>query len=449
MKKAALTVSLLLLSGAAAYAGPFQPSQFEHKAALKGEFVPDTPASVNLPVGLVSKTTSRFSDLRLFDDTGQEVPYVIYGETEPGEKVTSFNFKVLSYEETDNEVTVVVERPVREGAYDRIEIVTPARDFKKKIQVLTSLDNGNEIPSEWLQYTDDSLFDFSSNIDLRKTRIHVSSTSSRYLKLILTDDRPAANGEQTLRLKYDGLEFEVGGMKEGPFRVDRIRGWRGKSRAGSTVLDTMTVEKPVRTINDSGDSIYFLGAVNLPVTSVTLQVEKKYFHRRVVLLGSDGDQDDDYREITSGTVYNIPGMDEPSVTVTSPARSYQYLRLKVINRDNPPLEIRKVDLHWPRSNLYFIPEKGRSYSLYFKGEEISRPSYELGQIIQKDPVRLVTYQELVLGEIKNNDEFSDEEVKPEREMTERAIFKIIILILVFGLSWWLFSLMRKLPKSEV
>ena len=346
-------------------------------------------------------------------------------------------------------MTVVVERPGKDEPYDRIEILTSARDFKKNVRVYSSTSSGEELPEIWKQLSDDTVFDFSSRIDLRKKKFEIDSTSSRYLKIVFTDERPAGEEEESIRLEYDGLKFEVGGLKDEPFRIDRIRGWRGEKRAGEAVLDRKIISQPGQIIDDNGDSIHNLGPVNLPVSQITLRVDRKYYHRRVELLGASSDNDEEYTSIGSGTIYNIPGMDDPSATFSVAARDHRYLKLRIVNRDNPPLDVLKLELAWPRNNLYFIPEKGRSYSLFFGGDDILRPDYELGQIIKGEHGILSSFPGLALENIRKNSGYEAGKPKPTKEITEKAAFKIVILVLVLGLAWWLYSLMKKLPRSDV
>jgi hypothetical protein len=440
---------ILLLVAAVAYAASVQPSQFRHQAGIEDGFTPDAPARVTLTEGVISKTSRAFSDLRLFDDKGLETPYVIYEEIVPGERETTFQFKVRSFDTDGDQVVVILERPENEKAYDRIDISTPARDFKKNVEVYTSSGSGDGLPGEWQMLASDTVFDFTSRIDLRKTRFQVGSTSSRYLKLVLTSEKAAGEEGQSIRLEYDGLQFEVGGMNREPFRIDRVSGWRGERRAGEPVMDRKVIIRPRHDVDDKGNSLYSLGPVNLPLSQVTLKVDRKYYHRNVQLLGADTDNDEDYIQTGSGTVYNIPGMDEPSASFSVAARHYRYMKLKVVNRDNPPLDIQQLELAWPRTNLFFLPEKDRSYTLFFGGDKISKPDYELGQIIKKEHEQLASYPVLSLeGTRKNSGYKASEPVKTTREATETAAFKIIVGLLVLGLGWWLYSLMKKLPAAS-
>ncbi|MDF1536852.1 MAG: hypothetical protein P1S46_10210 [bacterium] len=382
MKKMGNLLWCLVLAAAPVHAGSVQPSQFRHMVDIGDGFTPDTPARLTLTEEVLSKTARAFSDLRLFDDTGNEVPYVIYEEIVPGERETGFDFKVRSFDDTGDKVTVLVERPGKEKAYDRIEILTPARDFKKNVGVYSSPDTGEDLPGTWRKLADDTVFDFSSRIDLRKTRFGIPGTSSRYLNLVLTDERQVGEEEGSIRLEYDGLRFEVGGLNDEPFRIDRIRGWRGESRAGEPVLDRKIISRPGHIIDERGDSIYDLGPVNLPVSRVTLRVDRKYYHRRVELMGADSDSDEKYVRVGSGTIYNIPG-----------------------------------------------------------------PDYELAQVVRSEHGKLSSYPEPALKNVRNNPGFMAGKPESTKEITENTAFKIVILVLVLGLAWWLYRLMKKLPVS--
>ena len=447
MKRIACLVCCWLLLTAAARAGSVETSQFRYAVDVTGTVVPDTPVKLTLSEEVVSMASLGFKDLRLFDDRGMEVPYVIYNEIVPGEKETSFVFKVRSFESADSRDVVILERPEVEQDYNNIDIKTPARDFKKEVRIYTSNGQGDEIPGAWQFLKSDSIFDVSSQIDLRKTVIEMPGTGSRYLKLEIISDGTAGEGK-SIQLKYDGLEFRTEELNREPFRINRVSSTQGVSRAGKPVLDWKVVSKPDYVTDDNNDSIFELGLVDLPVIQVRLEVGRKYFHRSVKLLGAVKDDKKEYKSVGSGTIYRIPDLDKFSNSISSSILDERYLKLKVINGDNSPLDISKIELAWPRANLFFIPEKERSYTLNFGVENISKPEYEVGRIIKNNHEKLSTYSVLLLKKVRTNPGYVASKPATKKEITERAIFKIIIILLVLGLAWWLFNLMKKLPAAN-
>ena len=92
MKRMKNLLWCFILVATPVHAGSVQPSQFRHTIDIRDDFRPDAPARLTLTERVISKTSQAFSDLRIFDDRGHEVPYVIYEEIVPGERETNFDF---------------------------------------------------------------------------------------------------------------------------------------------------------------------------------------------------------------------------------------------------------------------------------------------------------------------------------------------------------------------
>jgi hypothetical protein len=442
-----ITFAAVFLAAACVHADSVQRSEFQYLAAIKGTLKPDVPMSVPINRDVISKTEPWFFDMRLFDSKGLEKPYVIYSEVEPGERKEAFKFKVISFDSSDEEVTIVLERPDLARRFTGIDINTPARNFRKSLQVLAG-PAGDGPDSSWRVVKAGMIFDFSSQVDLRKTTLDIPSTDEDFIKVVIRDESGTTSTGRQMRLKYDGLDFQVGGKPGEVFRVNSVTGWRGEEKERKKVYDREIVQNPVRTTDKNKNSVYDLGLVNLGISKVRFQVGNIHYHRRVELWKAGKPEEDDYRLVAAGTIYNIPGMKEPQNTFSIQASRYRYLRIKIINRDNPPLNLRGFELEWPRLNLYFIPDADRNYSLFFGSEQVSRPEYEIGNIIRNDPVKLQEYESLQLGTVRQNAGYDPDMSSLMKSRLEKTVLIVIIMVLVAALSWWLFALMRKMPGSD-
>ncbi|MBW1985408.1 MAG: hypothetical protein JRI53_11870 [Deltaproteobacteria bacterium] len=86
-------------------------SDFKYQAPVKGEEKQTVSVRLKLPHEIIKNTSAGFKDLRLFDDTGVEIPYVIYAQSRPKETPKYFTWEIVNYHYTDSTQTIVLKKP--------------------------------------------------------------------------------------------------------------------------------------------------------------------------------------------------------------------------------------------------------------------------------------------------------------------------------------------------
>lgn len=440
MRAALFIVSCAWLSTAAAVmAGP-SPSDFRATATIQGEFEPNTPVRVTLSREIISEAEPDFADVRLFDDRDQETPYVIYRQTEAHEAPTAFEFEIVAYDESEKRAVITLKRPDDAPAFRGIELVITGTDFKKEVRVAAGP------TTEALQeIATDTIFDFSSRIDLRDTSIAVPQTDAAFLRIVLEDKASRPSQKPDMRLRYEGLEFWTNGKAAGPIRVERILGWSGEKKPAENHFDHVAIDQPAATVDEDGNTVLDLG-VRLPVAHMTFDVANPYYYRRVQLLTADENGDGEYSVAGSGVIYRMPGQSEPhnKVVFNRPTRR---LRARVLNDDNPPLRVRNVEIAWIRRNLYLVPEPGRRYTLYVGSEDVATPKYELDRLIPSDHGKLAQYAAMSLAHLQPNSGYEPRIQASTREAAEHAIFVALVVALVCILGVWAYRLLSTMKTG--
>ena len=102
-------------------------------------------------------------------------------------------------------------------------------------------------------------------------------------------------------------------------------------------------------------------------------------------------------------------MKNPEDTIRCIQSSMKYLQLKIFNGDNPQLQISKIKIGWVKQNLYFVPESGRSYSLYFGSDKVEMPLYELKNLIAPEYEKLKQYKVIGTESITSNPYYKPQE----------------------------------------
>ncbi len=422
-------------------------SDFQYFARVTGDLRPGEPSVLNLTEEIVVRTSPSLTDLRVFDQSGIEIPYVVRPEVTAGTKAESFAFKILDFHDSKLGISTYLERPEGVTSFDQLEILTPNRDFKKKVQVSSS-PGGISWGGQYSDVGEGTIFDFTSQVDLRRTTIELPVVRDRYLSVRITDDSPVSPDGKPIHLKYDGLEFSVGGASKPPFRIDAVRGNGGRAMEEKPVFETKTIANPPSSVDANKVSVYKLGWIRIPVEKIALRIANQYYCRRVEVWGGDTEKDDEWRMLASGQAFNLPGMAAPECTVALPTGAFsRYLKIVIVNEDNPPLTVQSLDLSWRRLNLFFIPEVERSYNLVFGGKDIPAPRYDIARIIADEPAKVPSMPRCMAGAIQQNPGYDPELSLPAKEKRERTILRLVVLILIGALGFWLYRLLRKLPAT--
>ncbi|MHC4307659.1 MAG: hypothetical protein ACYSR7_03435 [Planctomycetota bacterium] len=420
-----------------------EQSEFHYTTQIESNFTPNALNCLPLNKEIVSETHNNFSDLRMFDDLGRETPYIIYRERKPPQEIKTFSFKVISYQDADGIIEIIIERPKNGTSYSSIQFITPNRDFKKSVNIMGSSDR-----NEWNDIASEAIFDFTSRVDLRKITIKIPEADYPYLKIYIKDDSSTGEDRADIKLLYKGIELAVNGDRRKIFRIDRIIASKGASFPSEEVLDYTYCNNREIFTDSEGNTVINLGRVNLPVTEIILQVENSYYYRFIELLESDSGEEESFHKLCSGNIYKITGMNNPEDTIKCPLPRREYLQLKILNGDNPQLRIRKIKIGWIKQNLYFIPESDRSYSLYFGSDEVEMPRYELKNLIAPDYQKLKQYKVIAIESIESIPYYKPQEpVVDKRKKIEKSIFTGVVLILVGGLGYWVYRLMKRIPTE--
>lgn len=443
MKWLGCFICILVLIGIWEIAGAVERSDFQFKAPLTGSKKAGMPVRLALPLAVIAETARGLTDLRLFDDLGTEVPYCIYKQRRPEQSSAYFMWQILDYHPAGSAQTIIMERPKQGGTFNALTLNTTARDFHKDITAYKSDDRRS-----WKQIAQGMIFDFSSHINVRKTTLELPKVDARYLKVILDDRvRPMEQAED-IQLRYKDLEFTLSGLKTGEIKIDGFTSDLRPTNLEAPLFDYAIIPSPQTFFDKDKNTIVALGRVNLPIERASLKIKNTYYYRIIELWTSEKDEEKAYSRVAQDVVYHIPGVSDRKSPLAFNQPQQAYVRLKVINQDNPPLQIEEVTVEWVRLNLYFIPELGRLYTLYYGGKRIDVPHYELQKLVPNQYDQLMRYAEWTIGGFQKNEVYKPKADLRTKEKFEKYLFTVLVILLVCGLAFWAFRLMKKIPGSR-
>lgn len=435
---------LFLSHSTALYA--LDTSLYEYSAPVVSEFKPGEPARVPLPQELLSKSRLGLqTDLRVVNDQGTEIPFVIQNRIEPGEVSQSFAFKITSYDQKQKKSLIVVKRPDKAPHFREVEFVTASEDFKKKVAIEASPDGKN-----WSPVATDMIFDFSSSIALSKIVVEIPRTDQPHLRLTLEDESTPLQKDPEFSLAYEGLQFKALGINTKSFRIAAIRGRTGPEQEEKPVYDILEIspEQFTVTADKEGNSLVNLGRIHLPVSEVVLDVANPYFYRQVEVVETEDEDGEDERVVGRGPLYRMTGMKNPENRLSFGETTLRHAWLRITNNNNPPLKLNGIELKWTRKDLTFIPEPGRNYQIFAGSDEAETPTYELQKVLSGDTQGRASYQELRLGAIEKNSSYKPGKgPKESRARREKTLFTAVILLVVALIGFWLVRLLRQVSAK--
>ena len=322
------------------------PSDWQHQQP----FDVSTPGLVklSLPIETLDAARAGLEDLRVYDDAGNELPYVVEHPA-PANKITR---RAQSFQTSLNpQNTVITIETGLTQPVANVSLDTPANNFIKSVQVEGSADGQN-----WRSVAQGkAIFRQPSGASL--LNIELPPGSWAWLRLTVDDQR-----SQPI-----------------PFTGARVEAAAGES--------TPSEDVPV-TIRDRQESpgetrlALNLPAANLDLSTIQIDSPDSLFTRQVTLaVPQIGEGSISEQSIGSGVIYRLTLEGKPvssslSVPLEAQVRSREVLLL-IRNLDSPPLNITAVHVQRRPVYLVFLAKKAGAHYLLSGNARCAAPQYDL------------------------------------------------------------------------
>jgi hypothetical protein len=443
-----LTVLFLLLLPSILCATTFySPEDFQFLASIKGPLKKNSIYRVWLSSDILRKCSSECKDIRVFDPDKQEIPYVITDNKITDRKKEAYTLEIKEYKDEPGVATLTVKMPGKNEQISKIYIDTPEHDFKKNVKVY-----GSDNMKTWHLITEDAIYDFSLQVDLRKTEIKLGKSDYLYYRISLIDTSKTNKMNQSIRLKYNGLDFSVNNLKFGKIRINRVIGKTFPKKGTSAIFDKFTFSSFSTVIDKERNTVIILEA-GLPFNRIAFKIDNPYYFRRFKIFYSETGKDNSYILMTQGKIYRfqISGFNEARNFLEYNAVKHKYFKFVIENNNNPPLEIRSINFEWVRKNLYFIALVNASeYTMYFGNPSIKKPVYDLSNFINQGNWHRHAYVNLDTATLLRNADYRPSPpVSTDRQTNiEKIILTSIVILLVVIIGYWLYMLIRKAEAKK-
>jgi hypothetical protein len=413
---ALVSLALLLISGVSLFAAdlpdPWRSWQFSRTIQISE---PAGLSKISVPVNLYANLDSGFADLRIVDDAGKEIPFLLYDKNirAPMERrlatIRENSFVPGQYTQ------LVIDTGEKIAFHNAVEIHTSQTDFIDWVEVA-----GSDDARTWRIVKDRAPISSFRKENIAGSRlVHYSDNNARFVRVRIF--------EAARQFPVSSVDILFSREFQEPVRTPLP----SQLASDPTAPATMS-----RWIAD-------LGLGSFPVSGVAIETSEPNFFRIVHMETSkDGKE---WQSYFSGEIYRYKqdNKEAESLRVFSGESWHQrFWRIEIVNGNDAPLAGAKPTLLAIPYFVLFYPQSGHSYRLIYGNAAARLPQYDLSRTF--DYHAEPNAKAAVLGEEEATANYLDPRPFSERHANLLWIALVIAAIL---LGYTAFSALR-IPTTK-
>ena len=396
--------------------------------------------AIPLDAQVYDKAKADLNDLRVVDTKDAECPYATFTQSET-KKDEQLKLNIISKQITHTESLITVELKGPSRPFNRIMVVPESNNFARKITIEGSDDNnawqiirkGSIVHAFAFQMTHHYFEQYTNEVyegygfgkySEEKLSVQFPEVKYRFVRVAI----PHGQDKEPVELK--GLE--IFSTKYTAGEEDLFRGKIIKIGPGAD-------PKSIETIID-------FGYRNLNMSSIDIVAGRSNYFRRVEIEGSNDLPG--WKSAGSGVIFSISVDEEKEENARIPiaGAGFRYLKIRIFNGDNKPIDIVTVTAKGLKRFLVIMPESGAQYRLLYGNPAAKAVSYDLGNLIRGKTID--SFGRGTLGNQVRNDKYVlYKEPKPWTE--ERPyILWIAMMAIILGLILLGFQVVKKVDNKK-
>ncbi len=317
------------------------------------QFSVDAPGLVkfSLPMETLDKARPALEDLRLYDEAGGELPYLI----EPPRPATKTPQTAKSFQVSLNPAnTVITLETGLAQPVDGVSLVTPSTSFIKSVQVEGSADG-----KRWEMLAQGQAI-FRQPGGASQLWIPVRAALWPWLRLTVDDRRSQP-------IPFSGAQIHAAGVE--PVLTEPLA-LNIAERHESPGETRLTLK---------------LGAANLDLATLQIETPEPLFTRQVTVAVPEISEDSIREQpLASGSIYRIAVDGQPAsanlnMALENQVRSREMLLL-IKNQDSPPLPVTAVRAERRPVYLVFLARQAGVHHLLTGNSRCAAPRYDLASM---------------------------------------------------------------------
>ncbi len=339
----------------------------------------DTLNYITLDREAFSHSENRLADLRIIDDSGQQLPYELRAQITPPPEPVRVPATLRENSFVPGQFTqAVIDLGARPRFHNSLRVQTGESDFINWVQVAASDDahvwrvvNPRAPISRFRK----------DNLEGNQT-IRYSENNARYLRVRIQE---AGHSFQVTEIEvFSSPATKTEGTAEGAKLFASVAPGQG----GEASQTQWTVD---------------LGSGNIPVAKFKFETSQPEFYRAVRILTSSDQKE--WQFAGGGEIhrYVVGGKTEESLAV----QCYQswgprYWRVEVLNANDAPLSAVRLSAAMPLRFVLFHSAPNRSYRLIYGNARANAPQYDLSRTLQIPPLEAMFRPSLGPEEVTSN-----------------------------------------------
>jgi len=343
-------------------------SSFRYKSSL-GEIKKAGFYKISLPPAIVAKSRNELNDLRILNDKGNQVPYMLRSGTAVFEEKNFIEFPILDIrKEADKQTHVIIQNKTNK-TIDELLLVIKNTDAERTVTL-----TGSDDQKQWFVIKERIVL---SNIYIRE--------QDRFIQSLAFPNSA-----------YKFFELIINGKDLLPVNIVKVGLYEGTFHNG----EYLRVPEPAITQKDSTDKSSYINLVfdqNYLVNKLQLNVVGPRFYKRRLTILKD--------QVYSLNNYILSSGVDASFTINIKTEK---IKLIIENQDNPPVRIQSVNAYQLSKYLLAYLEPAGKYNLVFGDSTAIAPNYDLeffkdslnktvaevnlGSIIPIDPLKKLSKQ---------------------------------------------------------
>lgn len=437
-----LSLAIFIISFIAneAFAGLI-PENFTHTAEIQGDTAKGSLYRAHLTGDILQSCIRNCGDIRLFDADNREVPYVIL-ETKIDHERESYEVELLEFQENQGGAVLTLKMPDKSDQINNLKIDTPNRDFRIDIIIYGSNDQNS-----WSSIVSDVIYDFSSQVDIRKTEIRIPPLCFKYLMLKMSYGATKGTGDQ-INLKYNGLDFSVSNPQFKNIRINRVLAEALVEDDTESVYDEMPVPDYSMERGKKNETMIIVNT-GIPLQRIYLDVSNPYYFRKVTVFWDE--KGEIYSlEVGNGAIYRFPigRKQEAKNYIDLTSRRKGFYKVVIENDGNPPPDIKGVRLGWIQKQLFFVAMRDSGkYILSIGSDAADAKNYDLIQFVNDKNWNKLSSQSLSISSVVRSAGYRPAVRDDKKAAVEKMILVMIVMLLVAGMGFWLYMLLRKTAEK--
>ena len=416
--------------------------------------------AVLLDGDIYAATRDGFPDLRIVDDRGAAVPYLL--EPVAQRRTTQVRqpcaSKVVSLHVDEGKgLEIMVELDEKAPGATGATIRTPLADYERRVRVY-----GSQTGAQWAPLVNDgAIFDYSRFMAVRNRDVVIPPNDYRQFKLVVEhelDDRESPLRD-LIRSRSEGKkdeQTEITQILRRPFRIDGVDLWRTVETDRMSKAETFTY--PTANLRVEPDAKHKMSRVEVtsrrePLTSLSVSTASRNFSRpATVMIPVQQGIHTDWVEVGRGTLSLIQfrAFRRAELRIDFPQQRQERYQLVIENADNPPLEITGVEAEGTGYRLVFLGTEGRKYRVEYGSDTAEPPSYDTAAVLgslQKG------FQPVIvkLGPQVANPGYKSAR-GPSGIFNSTLFLALVIVVMVLVLAWALLRAgqrIKELPQQEI